>query len=280
MAVKRDEHHKELHKEHGKDKEQGKDKDKEHSQKEGAGSESKDAHAHHRKKPFTIREMEIGDLGEVFELGQTNFKADLWPMLYRSWDEYEVTTLFNTDGEYCLVAENDEDNPPKNQRIVGFILGTVVSKPGSAWSYGYVIWLCSHPNWSREGVASGLMDELVEIMVKNEGIRIIMADTDPDNKRAVNFFEKKGLFDQKPHLYMSSNLDLNPTYRNVLMKYRRENSLDAAKIKRKLSKLMVEKKRLENATKKNKDKKSKESKKTETLSPKTRKKKARRKPKK
>jgi ribosomal protein S18 acetylase RimI-like enzyme len=203
-----------------------------------------------KRRSFTIREMEIGDLGEVYSLGQENFKAELWPMLYRSWDEYEVTTLFNTDGEYCLVAENDEDDPQKGNRIVGFVLGTVVSKTGSAWSYGYVIWLCSHESWGREGVASKLMDKLVEIMIENEGIRIIMADTDPANDRAVRFFIKKGLTDQKPHLYMSSNLEQNPYYRELLVQYRQENSNEAEKAKRKMRKLLLEKKRLVNSKKK------------------------------
>jgi ribosomal protein S18 acetylase RimI-like enzyme len=150
-----------------------------------------------------------------------NFKADLWPMLYRSWDEYEVTTLFNTDGDYCLVAENDDWVPgSKDQRIVGFVLGTVISKPGSAWSYGYVLWLCSHDDWAREGVAGKLVDKLVEIMVEEDGIRIIMADTDPDNHRAVRFFSKKGFTDTKPHLYLSSNLEHNPHYAPLLKKSR------------------------------------------------------------
>jgi ribosomal protein S18 acetylase RimI-like enzyme len=201
-------------------------------------------------RSFTVREIEIGDLGAVYELGEENFKAQLWPMLYRSWDEYEVTTLFNTDGEYCLVAENDDENAAPDERIVGFILGTVVNKPGSAWTYGYIIWLCAHPKWSREGVAGQLMDELVEIMVENEGIRIIMADTDPENERAVNFFTKKGLVDQKPHLYLSSNLEQNPQYRSLLIKYRQENSSEAEAARRKIIKLMAEKKRLENSKKK------------------------------
>jgi ribosomal protein S18 acetylase RimI-like enzyme len=202
------------------------------------------------KKSFSIREMEIGDLGEVYQLGELSFRASLWPMLYRSWDEYEVTTLFNTDGEYCLVAENDNENAPKGERIVGFILGTVVSKPGSAWSYGYIIWLCSHSGWGRAGVASELVDELVKIMVENEGIRIMMADTDPDNESAVRFFTKKGLIDQKPHLYMSSNLEQNPHYQGLLKQYRAENSTEAEKAKRKVRKLLLEKKRLEYAKKK------------------------------
>ena len=209
------------------------------------------------KRSFSIREMEIGDLAEVYELGAANFKPDLWPMLYRGWDEYEVTTLFNTDGEYCLVAENDEDEPDAGNRIVGFILGTVVSKPGSAWTYGYIIWLCSHEAWSREGVAGDLMDELVDIMIENEGIRIIMADTDPDNVRAVNFFNKKGLTDQKPHLYMSSNLEQNSHYRELVLKHRRENTLEKAVTKTKLKKLIRDKPAKSKFEKKKREKKTK-----------------------
>ncbi|MBM3382081.1 MAG: GNAT family N-acetyltransferase [Betaproteobacteria bacterium] len=174
-----------------------------------------------QRRSFSVRTMEIEDLAEVYQLGAMNFKADLWPMLYRSWDEYEVTTLFNTDGDYCLVAENDDwVSGSKDQRIVGFVLGTVISKPGSAWSYGYVLWLCSHDDWAREGVAGKLVDKLVEIMVEEDGIRIIMADTDPDNHRAVRFFAKKGFTDTKPHLYLSSNLEHNPHYAPLLKKSR------------------------------------------------------------
>lgn len=213
------------------------------------------------KRSFTVREMEIGDLAEVFALGQTNFKPDLWPMLYRGWDEYEVTTLFNTDGDYCLVAENDEDEPAEGERIVGFVLGTVVSKPGSAWSYGYIIWLCSHENWGREGVASKLMDEVVKIMIENEGIRIIMADTDPDNARAVKFFEKKGLHEQKPHLYMSSNLEQNSNYRNLVLDHRRENAAESAATKREINRLFTQMADMAKSTKKQKPKAKKRKKK-------------------
>lgn len=186
--------------------------------------ERRDNAGHTAKRTYTVRQMEIEDLAEVYRLGEMNFKADRWPMLYRSWDEYEVTTLFNTDGEYCLVAENDDEDADDDERIVGFVLGTVVSKPGSAWSYGYIIWLCSHENWAREGVASKLVDKLVEIMIEEEGIRIIMADTDPENVRAVRFFTKKGFTDQKPHLYMSSNLEHNPLYFEQIKKSRAVDS--------------------------------------------------------
>jgi ribosomal protein S18 acetylase RimI-like enzyme len=190
------------------------------------------------KKSFSVRTMEIGDLAAVYELGAESFKAGKWPMLYRNWDEYEVTTLFNTDGDYCLVAENDDFDEKIHQsdeRIVGFVLGSVLSKSGSAWSYGYIIWLCSHENWAREGVASDLVDTLVEKMVEEEGVRILMADTDPDNHRAVRFFTKKGFSDQKPHMYLSSNLEQNPLYSKLLDEYRKENDTEKPKKPKKKS---------------------------------------------
>jgi ribosomal protein S18 acetylase RimI-like enzyme len=183
---------------------------------------------HEPRRSFTVRQMEIDDLAEVYKLGETSFKPDLWPMLYRSWDEYEVTTLFNTDGDYCLVAENDSET---GERIVGFVLGTVISKPGSAWSYGYIIWLCAHPTWQREGVASDLVDSLIKIMIEEDGIRIMMADTDPENQRAVRFFQKKGFTDDKPHLYLSTNLELNENYKELIIASR-EAALDAEYLKR------------------------------------------------
>jgi hypothetical protein len=85
-----------------------------------------------RSGRLRIREMTIDDLSEVFHIGEEIFTADLFPTLYRTWDEYEITTLFNSDSELCLVGEIDD-------RIVGFALGTTVEKhrsPGSTatWS--------------------------------------------------------------------------------------------------------------------------------------------------
>ena len=157
--------------------------------------------------------MSIHDLADVYELGRSQFKAETWPMLYRSWDEYEVTTRFHVDGEYCLVAENNDDDGP--QRIVGFVLGTVVSKPGSAWNYGYIVWMCVHPRWRRRNVAARLVDRLVETMVEVDGIRILMTDTDPENRRAMKFFAARGFTEQHPHVYLSSNLEANPHYAHL-----------------------------------------------------------------
>lgn len=175
------------------------------------------------KRSFTIREMEISDIAEVYQLGEICFRADLWPMLYRGWDEYEVTTMFNTDGEYCLVAENDDFEKgvtPEDERIVGFVLGTVMSKPGTAWSYGYIVWICAHPGWQREGVAGKLIDKAVEAFVQNEGVRIIMADTDPSNERAVKFFKKKGFDQEHQHVFLTSNIENNDFYSHLIHKSR------------------------------------------------------------
>ena len=175
------------------------------------------------KKSFSIREMEIYDIAEVYQLGEICFRADLWPMLYRGWDEYEVTTMFNTDGDYCLVAENDDfvrGVSPDEERIVGFVLGTVMSKPGTAWSYGYIVWICALPGWQREGVAGKLIDKVVEAFVESEGVRIIMADTDPSNERAVKFFKKKGFDQEHQHVFLTSNIENNPLYSHLIHKSR------------------------------------------------------------
>ena len=46
-----------------------------------------------------IREMIIDDLSEVFHIGEDLFTAEYSQSLYRTWDEYEITTLFNSDNE-------------------------------------------------------------------------------------------------------------------------------------------------------------------------------------
>ncbi|MBU0988003.1 MAG: N-acetyltransferase, partial [Proteobacteria bacterium] len=82
------------------------------------------------KRPnLIIREMEIDDIAPVFHLGEKLFTARKVPNLYRTWDEYEVVSLYQTDPEYCLVAEIDDT-------IVGFALGTTITKSSSAWKYG------------------------------------------------------------------------------------------------------------------------------------------------
>ena len=145
-----------------------------------------------------IREMSIDDLSEVFHIGEEVFTAEYSPTLYRTWDEYEITTLFNSDSELCLVGEIEED-------IVGFALGTTVEKQRSPWKYGYMVWLGVRPKMQKTKVAQKLFRELKRRM-REQGVRMIIVDTSNDNRAAISFFEKQGFGNPQQHVYLTLNL--------------------------------------------------------------------------
>lgn len=146
-----------------------------------------------------IRQMEIDDLPEVFHLGERLFTSEDSPNLYRTWDEYEVTNLFNHDTELCLVAESDG-------RLIGFALGTTITKTRSAWKYGHLVWLGVAEEFQRFGIAERLFTQFRELMLE-EGVRILLVDTEADNKPALKFFRKIGFGKSEEHVYLSLNLD-------------------------------------------------------------------------
>jgi ribosomal protein S18 acetylase RimI-like enzyme len=150
------------------------------------------------KDTLRIREMAIDDFSEVFHIGEEVFTAESFQSLYRTWDEYEITTLFNSDTELCLVAEAGE-------RILGFALGTTVTKHNSPWKYGYLVWVGVRKGIQQEGVGSGLFKEIKHRM-KEQGVRMMIVDTSADNEPAIRFFEKQGFGDVQEHIYMSLNL--------------------------------------------------------------------------
>jgi len=154
------------------------------------------------KEKQRIREMTIDDLPEVFHIGEEVFTAEYSQSLYRTWDEYEITTLFNTDSELCLVAEVDE-------KILGFALGTTVSKHNSPWKYGYLVWLGVRKDIQKGRVGSGLFKEIKRRM-KEQGVRMILIDTSADNLAAIRFFEKQGFGNIQQHVYMTLNLSRKP----------------------------------------------------------------------
>src|SRR4030066_1883352 len=87
-----------------------------------------------RKIETNIRQLEIDDISAVYHLGEQLFTSEEFPILYRTWDQYEVTDYFTSDPEYCMVAEAEPDG-----EIVGFIIGTPIEKEGPAWKeYGYL----------------------------------------------------------------------------------------------------------------------------------------------
>lgn len=145
-----------------------------------------------------IREMTIDDLPEVFHIGEEVFTAEYSPTLYRTWDEYEITTLFNSDSELCLVAEMDDE-------IVGFALGTTVEKQRGPWKYGYLVWLGVRPTMQKGRIGKGLFRELRRRM-HDQGVRMIIVDTAADNEAAISFFRKQGFGNPREHVYLSLNL--------------------------------------------------------------------------
>ncbi len=154
--------------------------------------------------PVEIREMELKDVAEVFELGQRLFTADEWPSLYRSWDDHELAQLFSTETETCLVAEADS-------RLVGFALGRIMEKPRSAWRYGWLLWLGVDPRFKRTGVATRLVNQLRGLFI-NRDARIMLVDTAATNHSAITFFRRNGFGREIRHVYLSQNLENDPRY--------------------------------------------------------------------
>jgi ribosomal protein S18 acetylase RimI-like enzyme len=148
--------------------------------------------------------MEIDDIAAVFHLGEELFTARQVPNLYRTWDEYEVISLYQSDPEFCLVAE-------VNERIVGFASGTTITKPRSAWKYGYLVWLGVDPAFQGMGVAEKLFHAFREAMLE-EGVRMLLVDSEADNLPALHFFRKMGFGNPQEHIYLSLNLASQQRY--------------------------------------------------------------------
>jgi len=147
---------------------------------------------------IVIRVMTIDDLAAVFHLGEKLFTSDYSSSMYRTWDEYEITTLYNSDSELCIVAElNDE--------VIGFALGTTVEKQNSSWKYGYLVWIGTRPGLQKSGAGKKLFDEIKARMVE-QGVRMVIIDTDADNEAGISFFKKQGFDNIQQHVYMTLNL--------------------------------------------------------------------------
>ena len=154
--------------------------------------------------PVEIREMELRDVPQVFELGEKLFTAEEWPTLYRSWDDHELAQLFSSDAETCLVAEADG-------KIVGFALGRVTEKPRSAWRYGLRMWLGVERRFKRAGIATRLVRQLTGLFIDRDA-RIMLVDTAAKNHAAVAFFRRNGFGQEIRHVYLSQNLENDPRY--------------------------------------------------------------------
>lgn len=154
----------------------------------------------HGRPEIEIREMEIDDLAGVFHMGERTFTADI-PNLYRTWDEYEVTHLFTTEPEFCLVAEDTD-----NDQLAGFAMGTTVEKARSSWKYGYLLWMAVDDRYRRYRVGRRLFRNMRGRML-DQDVRILMVDTAVENQTAITFFRSLGFEHPRRHVYLTLNLD-------------------------------------------------------------------------
>ncbi len=146
-----------------------------------------------------IRQMEIDDIPSVYRLGGQLFTSEQLPILYRTWDPYEVTEYFSTDPEYCVVAE-------ERRKVVGFILATTIEKSATAWNrYGYIAWMGIAETHQGTGLGGRLYREVEARLLKNK-VRMIIADTDGDNAKAVGFFESEGFVPKSRHIWLAKTL--------------------------------------------------------------------------
>ena len=150
------------------------------------------------ERKIEIRTATIDDLAAIFHLGEKVFTSQEFSNLYRTWDEYEVTHLFNSETEFVLVAEYEE-------MVVGFAMGTIIEKARTAWNYGHLLWLGVDPDYARMHIGSLLFERFRELM-EAEGIRMLIVDTQADNEPAIRFFRRKGFENPTEHVYMTLNL--------------------------------------------------------------------------
>jgi ribosomal protein S18 acetylase RimI-like enzyme len=167
------------------------------------------------RKNVIIRDMVLEDLSAVYALGERIFTVD-WPTLYRTWDEYEIVELFASDGDFCLVAD-------RKGKVVGFVLGTLITKRRSAWSYGYLLWIGVAPEMRGLGIGEWLVEQLTGRFIEH-GARMMLLDTGVDNQPARRMFEKLGFSGESEHIYLFRNLTTHPDYLQRKEEQRRQTA--------------------------------------------------------
>ncbi len=152
-----------------------------------------------KKSEVNIRQMEIDDIGSVYHLGEKLFTSEEFPILYRTWDAYEVTDHFTSDPDFCLVAETQG-------RVVGFKQATTIEKEGSAWrKYGYLSWIGVDDTYQRTNLGLRLYRRLEE-RFKEDGVRMVIVDTEANNEGAIAFFKAIGFSPSRQHLWLTKTL--------------------------------------------------------------------------
>jgi ribosomal protein S18 acetylase RimI-like enzyme len=142
-----------------------------------------------------IRDMTIYDIADAFTIGDSVFTKDEHVFLYRTWDTYEVTELFSSSPELCIVAE-------MGGKVIGFTLGFMISKHGSPWTYGYLVWTGVRREFQRYKVGKRLYMEFERRAIRL-GARMMIIDTEGTNLQALKFFKAMGFSRGSEHVWMT-----------------------------------------------------------------------------
>ncbi|WP_432823382.1 GNAT family N-acetyltransferase, partial [Trichloromonas sp.] len=78
-------------------------------------------------------------------------------------------------------------------------------KHNSAWKYGYLVWLGVRSGLQKAGVGVKLFRE-IKLRMIDQGVRMMIIDTDADNEAGIRFFKKQGFGNIQQHVYMTLNL--------------------------------------------------------------------------
>lgn len=154
-----------------------------------------------KKLQVEIRQMALEDLSEVWHLGEKIFTPSSLQFTYRTWNVDELLSLFNSDPELCLVADDIS-----SKKIVGFALGTILKRPFSPWTYGYFLWAGVKKMRQRGGVGRRLYREL-EKRFKEKGVRIVIVDVESNNPAGIRFIKKLGFKEAQTYIWYSKNLE-------------------------------------------------------------------------
>lgn len=149
------------------------------------------------RKLIKVEDMAIDDIPRVYHLGERAYLTE-YPLLYRTWDEFEVTDYYNTDPDLCIVAK-------LNGKVVGFALGKVSEKARSAWKYGYISWIGVSRRYAGLGLGRRLYKRL-ESKMEKKGARKIILDTEMSNTDALRFFKRLGFQSSSAHVWLTKSL--------------------------------------------------------------------------
>jgi ribosomal protein S18 acetylase RimI-like enzyme len=155
-----------------------------------------------KSKPrIEIRQMGLENLSDVWHLGEKIFTPSSLQFTYRTWNVDELLSLFYSDPELCLVAQDR-----KSKKIIGFAIGTILKRPYSPWAYGYFLWAGVQKTKQKSGIGRRLYREL-EKRFKDKGARIVIVDVESNNLAGIRFIKKLGFKEAQKYVWYSKNLE-------------------------------------------------------------------------